>query len=301
MTEQKNQKKYSIKDLENITGIKAHTIRMWEKRYGIIKPKRTNTNIRYYSDKDLKILMNISTLNKNGIKISEIVHMDTKNMCDKIIELNGSTGIVDSQINALIISATELDQQQFDKTMSNCIVKRGIEKTFTTVIFPFLEKLGVMWQTGTITPVHEHYISNLIRQKLIVAIDNIDNQSNDKNETFILFLPENELHEINLLFNHYILKKAGYNVIYLGQTVPTADIIKISKDIKSEYLLTVITTGQSTNQLIKYIDNLSNSFSEKTIFITGPQVAEKEIPQFPNVITFSDYEDLKKQIDIISK
>lgn len=301
MTEQKNQKKYSIKDLENITGIKAHTIRMWEKRYGIIKPKRTNTNIRYYSDKDLKVLMNISTLNKNGIKISEIVHMDTKNMCDKIIELNGSTGIVDSQINALIISATELDQQQFDKTMSNCIVKRGIEKTFTTVIFPFLEKLGVMWQTGTITPVHEHYISNLIRQKLIVAIDNIDNQSNDKNETFILFLPENELHEINLLFNHYILKKAGYNVIYLGQTVPTADIIKISKDIKSEYLLTVITTGQSTNQLIKYIDNLSNSFSEKTIFITGPQVAEKEIPQFPNVISFSDYEALKKQIDIISK
>ncbi len=301
MTEQKNQKKYSIKDLENITGIKAHTIRMWEKRYGIIKPKRTNTNIRYYSDKDLKILMNISTLNKNGIKISEIVHMESKDMCDKIIELNGSTGIVDSQINALIISATELDQQQFDKTMSNCIVKRGIEKTFTTVIFPFLEKLGVMWQTGTITPVHEHYISNLIRQKLIVAIDNVDNQSNEKNETFILFLPENELHEINLLFNHYILKKAGYNVIYLGQTVPTADIIKISKDIKSEYLLTVITTGQSTNQLIKYIDNLSNSFSEKTIFITGPQVAEKEIPQFPNVITFSDYEDLKKQIDIISK
>lgn len=301
MTEQKNQKKYSIKDLENITGIKAHTIRMWEKRYGIIKPERTNTNIRYYSDKDLKVLMNISTLNKNGIKISEIVHMDTKDMCDKIIELNGSTGIVDSQINALIISATELDQQQFDKTMSICIVKRGIEKTFTTVIFPFLEKLGIMWQTGTITPVHEHYISNLIRQKLIVAIDNIDNQSNDKNETFILFLPENELHEINLLFNHYILKKAGYNVIYLGQTVPTADILKISKDIKSEYLLTVITTGQTANQLIKYIDNLSNSFSEKTIFITGPQAAEKEIPQFPNVITFSDYEDLKKQIDIISK
>ncbi|MFW5792985.1 MAG: MerR family transcriptional regulator [Bacteroidota bacterium] len=295
MSNHKQINRYSIKDLENITGIKAHTIRMWEKRYNIISPSRTKTNIRYYSDEDLKKLMNISTLNKIGIKISDIVLMSSKEICDKIIELNSTNGVIISQINELIISAIEFNETLFNKIISNSIIKIGIDKTYLTVIFPFLEKIGVLWQAGAVNPIQEHFISNIIKQKLLVAIDNLEEPINET-ETFILFLPDNELHEILLLFYYYKLKKSGYKVIYLGQSVPLDDLSSIAATQLAKYLLVVFTSGQTSLKLNQYLSKLSKLFSEKTIFISGLQVKEKNIEASSNIIPISTYDEILKKI-----
>ncbi len=288
--------KYSIKDLEKITGIKAHTIRMWEKRYNIIEPKRTVTNIRYYSDEDLKKLMNISTLNKNGIKISEIVELSSNQICEKIIELNSSYGGADTYINSLIIATAELNESLFNKIISGSIVKNGFDKTYTSILQPFLEKIGIMWQSGSINPAQEHFISNLIRQKLIVSIDNLEESEADFKNKIILFLPENELHEIGLLYYYYQLKKYGYKVIYLGQSVPLEDLKKVQMIKDVDYFLTIITTGQTKENLKAYISNLSDLFSDKIIFATGLQIKAYNHDFPSNILPISNLKDIIEKI-----
>jgi len=288
--------RYSIKDLEKITGIKAHTIRMWEKRYNIIEPKRTVTNIRFYSDEDLKKLMNISTLNKNGIKISEIVELSSNQICEKIIELNSSYGGTDTYINSLIIATAELNESLFNKIISGSIVKNGFEKTYTSILQPFLEKIGIMWQSGSINPAQEHFISGLIRQKLIVSIDNLEESETDFKNKIILFLPENELHEIGLLYYYYLLKKSGYKVIYLGQSVPLDDLKKVQLIKNVDYFLTIITTGQTKEKLKSYISRLSDLLPDKTIFATGLQIKEYNIDFPSNILPVSNFNDIKEKI-----
>jgi MerR family transcriptional regulator, light-induced transcriptional regulator len=288
--------RYSINDLEKITGIKAHTIRMWEKRYGIIEPQRTSTNIRFYSDRDLKKLMNISTLNKNGIKISEIVDLSTNQICEKIIELNSSGGAIDTFINNLIIATVELNELLFNKILTSSIIKVGLEKTYITVLQPFLEKIGIMWQAGSINPAQEHFITNLIRQKLIVAIDNLDETNDITSKKFILFLPDNERHELGLLFYNYLLKKAGNKIFYLGQSVPLNDLKKIQQIVKADYLLTIFTTGQTNKQFQSIITKLSELIPDNIYFISGLQVKEQEIDFPKNVIPFTNFEELKSNL-----
>ena len=269
---------------------------MWEKRYNIIEPKRTVTNIRFYSDEDLKKLMNISTLNKNGIKISEIVELSSNQICEKIIELNSSYGGTDTYINSLIIATAELNESLFNKIISGSIVKNGFEKTYTSILQPFLEKIGIMWQSGSINPAQEHFISGLIRQKLIVSIDNLEESETDFKNKIILFLPENELHEIGLLYYYYLLKKSGYKVIYLGQSVPLDDLKKVQLIKNVDYFLTIITTGQTKEKLKSYISRLSDLLPDKTIFATGLQIKEYNIDFPSNILPVSNFNDIKEKI-----
>ena len=199
--------RYSINDLEKITGIKAHTIRIWEKRYEVVTPKRTPTNIRYYNDEDLLRLLNISTLNKHGFKISDIVSMSPDEMCEKIRDISRTSTDFEGQINSLIVAMIELKEEVFEKVLSSTILKIGFEKTVTQVLYPLLEKIGVLWQIGTINPAQEHFLTNLIRQKMIVAIDGQNESPAADAKTFLLFLPEKEWHELGLLFYSYLLKK----------------------------------------------------------------------------------------------
>ncbi len=289
--------KYSIKDLEKITGIKAHTIRMWEKRYGIICPKRTATNIRYYSDKDLKKLMNISTLNRSGLKISEIVDMSSSEICNKIIEVSSSTSYADVYIKDLMISTIELNEKVFNNVISSCVLKFGIERTFAELVFPFLEKVGTLWQAGSINPAQEHFISNLLRQKIIVAIDNLEAPETKNSKSIVLFLPENELHEIALLVYYYLFKKQGYFVVYLGQAVPVNDLKRVLEIHNTDFLLTIFTTGQTKEQLQQYINNLSANHKDKMIFISGLQVKNHNIETPSNIHIIKDYSDI---LEIIS-
>jgi DNA-binding transcriptional MerR regulator len=163
--------KYSIKELEQLSGIKAHTIRIWEKRHKLIEPQRTDTNIRFYSDEDLKKIINVSLLNNNGVKISKIAGMSFEDMTKKILEMSESKSEATVFIDQLVIAMVDMEEDRFEKILSTLILRFGFERSVIEVIYPFLEKIGVLWQTKNINPAQEHFISNLIRQKIIVAID----------------------------------------------------------------------------------------------------------------------------------
>ena len=291
---------YSINDLEKITGIKAHTIRIWEKRYNVVCPQRTDTNIRFYSDVDLKKLLNISTLNKHGFKISEIVGMGNEKLCEKILEISNTSSDHDSSINNLIVSMIEMDEDKFEKVLSSSIIKLGFEKTITHIIYAFLEKVGILWQVGTINPAQEHFITNLIRQKLIIAIDGQENSPKPDAKTFLLFLPENELHELGLLYYSYIIKKSGHRVIYLGQSVPLKDILEVIKIRQADYIITYFVAAFDAKQIPSYLEKISAGFDRKDIFIAGYQVSQLEDENLPqNIKPLQDAEEFKSYLNRI--
>lgn len=219
---------FTIKDLEYLSGIKAHTIRIWEQRYGLLKPMRTPTNIRFYCNEDLKTLLNIALLNKYGFKISHIGKMEPGEINNKILTLADTKAIQERVVNQLVAAMVELDMNKFEKTIGGYISSRGIEKTVVQIIFPFLEKVGILWQTGRIHPAQEHLVTNIVRQKLIVGIETTSS-SVQIPKTFLLYLPEGEQHELGLLFMHFILKSRGARVIYLGANVPAADVAHVVK------------------------------------------------------------------------
>ncbi len=289
--------RYSINDLEKITGIKAHTIRIWEKRYNVVCPQRTDTNIRYYDDSDLKKLLNISTLNKHGFKISEIIKMDNEKLCDKIVEVSSTSNNYDSHLNNLVVSMIEMDEDKFEKVLSSAIIKLGFEKTITHIIYAFLEKVGILWQIGTINPAQEHFISNLIRQKLIIAIDGQQNTPKINAKTFLLYLPENELHELGLLFYSYIIKKAGHKVIYLGQSVPLRDLLEVITIREADFIITYFVAALDCKQIPDYLKKISEGFAQKDIFIAGLQVKQitEELPE--NVKPLLDVEEFKSYLN----
>ncbi len=288
--------RYSINDLEKITGIKAHTIRMWEKRYNVVLPERTSTNIRYYQDCDLKKLLNISTLNKHGFKISQIIRMDPEEVNEKVVELSGSANDYESQINSLVVSMIELNENGFNKVLSSSILKMCFEKTVTHILYPFLEKIGLLWQIGTINPAQEHFITNLIRQKLIIAIDGQTDPPKEGGKTFLLFLPENELHEMGLLFYSYLLKKSGHKVIYLGQSVPFDDLVEILQILETDYLFTYFVAALAPKEIPEYLRKLSKAVKNKKVFVTGLQLKEvkKELPK--NIIPVENAEQFKEML-----
>ena len=284
---------YSIKDLEQLSGIKAHTLRIWEQRYNLLSPKRTDTNIRYYDDADLKLILNVAMLNTHGIKISKIAAMSSMDISEEIIKLTDRSVDHNDQIQALTICMIEMDEDRFEKVLSTNILKLGFEETVLEIIYPFLSKIGVLWQTGAINPAQEHFISNLIRQKLIVAIDGQVAKATGK--TFMLFLPEGELHEISLLFSCYLIKKHGHKVIYLGQSTPEADLVSIYKIQQPNYLLTIITSAPSGDNVQDYINMLGQEFSKSEIFVTGLQTFEQQI-QIPINVRLLSYAKEIKQI-----
>jgi len=266
---------YSIKELEQLSGIKAHTIRIWEKRYNLIDPHRTATNIRFYSDDDLKKIINVSILNANGIKISKIAEMSSAAIAQKILEFNQTSGDVSNYINQLTVAMVDLDEEKFETILTGFFHRSTFEQTITGIVYPFLEKIGVLWQTHNITPAQEHFISNLIRQKLIVAIDSLPLPAKNTSKV-LLFLPENELHELGLLFYHYLLRKAGYQTFYLGQAVPHDDLKQIFDTHRPDMLVTAITTALSKPKLLDYLVQLTTDFPCSRILVSGFQVQHLE-------------------------
>ncbi|MGM0612960.1 MAG: MerR family transcriptional regulator [Bacteroidota bacterium] len=265
---------YFIKDLEKLSGIKAHTIRIWEKRYNIVSPKRTDTNIRYYSNEDLKKILNVSILNRNGMKISEISKMSDSEIENHVLNLNKFDDDYQSYVENLTLTMIDLDEDRFERTLSHLVTRIGFEQTLIKVIHPFLNKIGLLWLTGSINPAQEHFVSNLIRQKLIVGIDGASANAKKNNKRFIMFLPEDEWHELSLLFYHYLIKNLGYEVIYLGQSVPHSDVVKIANIKRPDYIFTNITTTMPEDQFQAFLRELSSCFPKQTIFIGGQQIYE---------------------------
>lgn len=262
--------KYTIKDLERLSGIKAHTIRIWEKRHNIVKPSRTDTNIRFYSDEDLKKIINVSVLNNNGLRISQIAGMTLADINTQVKAIGHSEKDSSVHIDQLIVAMIDLDEARFEKILNTLTLQLGFEDTMTTVIYPFLQKIGVLWQTENITPAHEHFISNLIRQKLFVAIDGLPLPGTAA-RVVISFLPEGELHDIALLFSHYLFRKNGYRSYYLGQSLPHKDLVAIAAQHKAKLLITCITSPM-TKEVSKYLALLSRDFPKCTILVSGLQL-----------------------------
>ncbi|AWW30885.1 helix-turn-helix-type transcriptional regulator [Echinicola strongylocentroti] len=282
---------YSIKDLEHLSGIKAHTLRIWEQRYNLVQPKRTETNIRYYDDADLKLILNVALLNNNGFKISKIAQMNAQEMRDKVIGLTERTLAYEDQIHALTVSMIEIDEESFDRILSINQRRIGFDETMLQVIYPFLSKIGLLWQVGTITPAQEHFISNLIRQKLIVEIDKYVYQGGGKK--FLLFLPEGELHEISLLFAAYLIKREGHKVIYLGQSTPKYDLIEVYQYHQPEFLITVITTSPDEESLQGYLDELAGIFADSELIVSGYQVLRTPVQLPENIRLLEKLEEIK--------
>ncbi|MCC5918025.1 MAG: MerR family transcriptional regulator [Cryomorphaceae bacterium] len=264
--------KYSIKDLEHLSGIKAHTLRMWEQRYGIITPQRTETNIRFYLDEDLKRLLNISILVKNGHRISKVGKMTEREMYDKVLEISSYKGDYDSQINSLKVAMLDFDQDLFEKVLNTAIFQLGAEEAFKKIIGTFIVEVGVLWQTNAINVAHEHFISNLIRQKLFSAIDQLM-VSGRGEDAYILYLPDQELHELSLLYLYYYLRKNGKRVIYLGQSVPSQFLPSVLKTTGARNFITVMTTRPFSEEAKAHFEKLDCLFGETDCWfhITGFQ------------------------------
>ena len=292
---------YSIKDLEQLTGIKAHTLRIWEKRHKVVQPQRTQTNIRFYTDEDLRKLLNISILNRHGHKISSIASLQNEDLNRKIISISNTSFEIESHLEGMMVAMLELDEQKFEKLLNSIILNLGFEDTVTKVLSPFFEKIGILWQIGTINPAQEHFISNLIRQKMIVAIDGLMRPSNlpDK-KTFLLYLHETELHELSLLYYSYLIQKKGHKVIYLGQMVPLDDLSLIAQIQAPDIIVTIFTTNYKINVVQNHVEKLATMFATKQIFVGGLQFKLHEFVLPGNVTLVQSIDTLKIQLDMLS-
>lgn len=270
---------FTIKDLETISGIKAHTIRIWEQRYSLIKPSRTGTNIRRYTSDELRHILNISLLNKNGFKISHISKMSEAEILEKILSLSNLDAQRDRMVNDLIAKLSAMQLDELEKQIDSYILSRGIEKTITQLIFPFLEKIGILWLTNNINPAQEHLITNIIRSKLINGIESV-HPNRKMNKSFLLFLPETEYHELGLLFVYYLLKSRGAKVYYLGANVPLKDVAFVIKNLTPDVIYIHLSSTSAKFNFEKYIQMLKIHTGKTGVVISGyiTQQYKKEVP-----------------------
>jgi DNA-binding transcriptional MerR regulator len=259
---------FTIKDLENLCGIKAHTIRIWEQRYSFLKPQRTGTNIRYYTNEELKKLLNVALLNKYGFKISHINRMTDDQIYERVISLTQSEAVQERIVNELITMIIDIDMASFEHILDNYIKLKGIERAITQVIFPLLEKIGILWHTNHIIPAQEHLVSNIIRQKFIFGIENASPHIK-AHKTALLFLPENEHHELGLLYAYYHFKNRGFTVLYLGADTPLEDIKYITKRKKADIIYTHLISSPSNFNFDKFLANFTANIEETPLVISG--------------------------------
>lgn len=275
---------FTIKDLELLSGIKAHTIRIWEQRYGFLKPQRTDTNIRYYTNDELKTVLNIALLNKYGFKISHIDRMSHPEIKDKIISLSQSQAQQERIINELIHLMVDMRIEDFEALLDSQVASRGVEKTITFIIFPFLERIGILWLTNHINPAQEHLVTNVIRQKLIAGIESVATHITSS-KSMLLFLPEGEHHELGLLFMYYLLKARGVKVIYLGANVPLKDVEFVANCKKPSYLYTHLTAVANNFNFEKFLINAHHRFFNDKLIVSG-LLTQQYKKKVPNNISF---------------
>ncbi len=287
---------FSIKNLENISGIKAHTIRIWEKRYNLLSPERTDTNIRKYSLESLRKLLNITLLYKNGFKISKIANLEPKNiplLVREIALVNNSENI---SINALKLAMVNFDVIMFDTKYKILVENNSFEFVFFRIFVPLLTELGILWQTGAICPTHEHFVTSLIKQKIHVQTEVIQTNRHlsESNPKFVIFLPDNEIHELSILFLNYLILSKGFRTIFLGQSIPINSLKTLLIQNWTLHFVTYITIKPSKGDLLKFANSFDENLlkgSKNKLSIFGPQtktILSEDLPN--NVSIYSHYE-----------
>ncbi len=275
--------RFSIRDIENLTGIKAHTIRIWEQRYGILQPKRTATNIRYYDALDLKLALRISLLNNYGYKISRIHEMSEDDMNALIQKINDRDFKLQVLVNELLETTLAMDIDRFERLVNEYMRKYGIEQTIEQLVFNFLEKVGIMWMTDRIFPAQEHMMSNVVYRKLALAIENLPPKEADASPSVLLFLPEGEIHDIGLMYVNYLLRKYEKNPIYLGANSPIKEVKLVVDAKQPDYLYVHLTSVTSEFDVNKYLQKLHNAFPDSKIMVSGSLLRSTKHVPIPNV------------------
>lgn len=288
---------FSIKDLETLSGIKAHTIRMWEKRYGVLSPERTETNIRSYGISGLQKILNIAFLNENGYKISRISGMEDEEISDLVQRITTSKSNSNRAVKSLKVAMMNFDQPLFLKTYDNLLITKTFREIYHEVFIPLLHEIGLLWQAGTITPAHEQFISNLIKQKLYLNIEKLQKELPAKNDrVFILFLPEEEIHDIGLIYTNYEILSYGYKVILLGQSTPIEDLLYLSELYERTVFVSYITI--KPDNILEYTNKIQekvNLSSDCEYWILGGkarQIAEQKIELPKHIYAFKNLEEL---------
>lgn len=290
-------KKFSISDVETLTGIKAHTLRIWEQRYNFFKPKRTETNIRYYDDEDLRLFLNIANLYENGFKISRISKMTVTEISECVTRLKEDHSNALVQVQMLANATLRMDETEFKDILAGCITDLGLENTMRTVIFPLLQKAGLMWQVGTIGAVQEHFASHLICNRIIVETDKLSGIKPFEEARYLLFLPEGEHHEIGLLFAKYLLLLKGKQVLYLGPNVPGNSLTEVLPYFKPDYAVTVFTRIRTRQEIEQSIAKMLDSLPNVTLYLAGAQLEGKNITPHPRVIILKSLDEFEAGIN----
>lgn len=292
---------FSIKDLENLTGIKAHTIRIWEKRYNLLSPDRSDTNIRNYSIASFQKLLNISYLNNNGLKISKIADLKEEEIPIKVREIASRGKVEDHAINAFKMAMVNFDQKLFYNTYNNLIEHKTFKNIFYTVFIPLLNEIGLLWQIDTITPAQEHFISVHIKQKILLNIERLQSlEPKPNSKTFVLFLPDNEIHDIGLLFINYELRSKGYHTIFLGESVPMENLSTLFDFFDDIVFVSYFTVYPEDENILNYLENFSNLLltnSHAEFLLLGKRLEGIATESFPKGIKFyKSIENLVKDI-----
>ncbi|KGL60745.1 transcriptional regulator, MerR family [Polaribacter sp. Hel1_33_49] len=288
---------FTIKDLENISGIKAHTIRIWEKRYNLLKPKRTETNIRLYTPGDLTKLLNIVLLNNNNFKISKIAELSDEEITLQSRELAFNTAINDEAINTFKLAMFQFDKVLFNNAYNTLLHKKTFREVFKDVFIPFLENIGLLWQTETLLPAHEHFISNLIAQKIQSNTEKLQYNINDTSKTYVLFLPENEIHELGLLYLNYELVLRGFHTIYLGQSLPLNNLNYFLESEREICFITSLTIQPYDDKIVDYFNEINAvmGITKNEFIATGRKVNKvKHLKLNPNIQLYDSIPDLLK-------
>ncbi|WP_303310878.1 MerR family transcriptional regulator [Hymenobacter sp. BT730] len=275
---------FSISDLEQLSGIKAHTIRMWEQRYGILQPVRTATNIRTYCDEDLRRLLNVATLCSRGHRISRVAQLKPEELSQAVISCCDDVHDYCQQVNSLLAAMLEMDERRLCCLLDTAIKELGFEEAVLQVAYPFLQRIGVLWQAGSVNPAQEHLVANLLRQKMIVAIDGLPPVQPAQARRWVLFLPEGEMHELALLFMNYSLRLRGQHVLYLGQNLPVGELKAVCETYQPHALCTVMTALPERDRVQEFVEQIHSLCPEIMLYLYGPLAQQESLRLPPNTV-----------------
>ena len=287
---------FSIKDLENLSGIKAHTIRIWEKRYNLLKPMRTDTNIRLYNVENLQKLLNVVLLTQFGYKISKISKLSIEEIEKSVVKIQNEKTINDHALSALKMAMLHFDQALFMKTYNELIAEKDFSQVFIETFIPLLNEIGILWTANTITPAHEHFIAYLIKQKILVQTEkHLFLNSKDNKQTYVLYLPSNEVHDLGLLFLQYILVAKGNHVIYLGRDLPIEDVAELNNHFEKITYISYWTVAPTEDEIPEYLNHFSTKVltnNESRLLLFGRKteaikdLKDEKIKVYENVSSF---------------
>jgi len=292
---------YSIKDIENICGIKAHTLRVWEKRYGILIAKRTETNIRYYTEEDLKLALNISILYRKGMKISKLAKLSKAELSYKVAEITEIDDSFEKNLDTLSISMLELDEYKFTQILNKNIEQKGFDETMQSVIYPLLEKINLMWVADSINEIHETFVLNIIKHKLIVEIDKLVCQpKNSGKPKFLLYLPENESQKLSLYYMYYVLRKECMPVFYLGNNINMRQLLLGVSHYKPDYVFTIINDSFAERPMKPYLEQITSEYKGK-ILVSGYQALNQSLESTEKYQVLSSLDEVNEYIAAIKE